>query len=380
MKQHMNKPQNTIALALVTAGLALSSVNAVEKPEAKAAPAKTDGAAPAAKSEPLFADPVIVKGKGFEVKRSQLDEVVTSFKATMAARGQYVTGEEAVVREKQLLEQLIRIQLLILKATDADKAKGVEAGEKQFVAFKSRAPSEEILARQLKSAGMTVEQLRARLIDEATGAAVLDRELKSKIMVTDEQVKKYYEENPAQFEEPEMVRASHILIGTRDANNGAELSEEIKKEKKKQAEGVLKRAKAGEDFAKLAKEFSDDPGSKDKGGEYTFPRGQMVPEFETTAFALKTNEISEIVTTQFGYHIIKLSEKKPAHKVELAEVAKDVKEGLTQQEAQKQMPDYFAKLKKEANVEILDEKFKDKENPASAAAPAGNPAAQPEKK
>lgn len=375
----MSRLQDTIALALVIAGLALTSVNAAEKPEANAATAKTGAAAPATKPEPLFPDPVIVKGKGFEVRRSQLDEVLTSFKATMAAQGRNVTGEQAAMFEKQLLERLIQIQMLVVKATDADKAKGTEAGEKRFVAFKSRAPSEEMLARQLKSMGMTIEQLHARLIDEATGEAVLDRELKSKIIVTDEQVKKYYDENPARFEEPETVRASHILIGTRDANNGKDLSEELKKEKRKQAEGVLKRAKAGEDFAKLAKEFSDDPGSKDKGGEYTFPRGQMVPEFETTAFALKTNEISEIVTTQYGYHIIKLSEKRPARKVELAEVAKDVKEGLTQQETQKQMPDYFAMLKKEAKVEILDEKFKDKEVPASAISPAGSPAAPSEK-
>ena len=81
-------------------------------------------------------------------------------------------------------------------------------------------------------------------------------------------------------------------------------------------EGLLKRARAGEDFAKLAKEYSEDPGSKDKGGEYKFPRGQMVPEFEAAAFSLGTNQVSDIVTTRFGYHIIKLSEKIPARKVE----------------------------------------------------------------
>jgi peptidyl-prolyl cis-trans isomerase C len=363
-----------IALLLGTTALALTKVNAVEKPEAKEPLAKTDAAAPAAKPAPLFPDPVIVKGKGLEIKRSQLDEVATGLKATMAARGQNVTGEQAALFEKQLLERLIQIQLLLTKATDADKAKGLEAGEKRFVTFKSRAPSEEMLARQLKSMGMTVEQLHGRLIEEATGEAVLARELKSKITVTDEQVKKYHDENPAQFEEPEKVRASHILIGTRDPNTGTELSEEKKKEKKKQTEDILKRAKAGEDFAKLAKEFSEDPGSKDKGGEYIFPRGQMVPEFETTAFALKTNEISGVVTTQFGYHIIKLSEKIPARKVPLAEVAKEVKEGLTQQEVQKQMPEYFEKLKKEANVEVLDEKLKVRDTPAAVEKSADKPA------
>ncbi|MBI3849513.1 MAG: peptidylprolyl isomerase [Verrucomicrobia bacterium] len=380
----MNKPKKIVALLLGITALALTSLTAAEKPadkpEAKDAPAKTD-AAPAAKPAPLFADPVIVKGKGFELKRSQLDEVATGLKATMAARGQNVTEGQAALLEKQLLERLIQIQLLLTKATDADKTKGKEMSEKRFATFKSRAPSEEVLVRQLKSMGMTVEQMQARLLDEATGEAVLERELKSKITVTDDQVKKYYDENPAQFEEPEMVRASHILLGTRDSITGGELSEEKKAAKKKEMEDILKRARAGEDFAKLAKEFSEDTGSKDKGGEYTFPRGQMVPEFEKVAFALGTNQISDIVTTQFGYHVIKLSEKKPARKVPLAEVTKEVKDGLTNQEVQKQLPEYFEKLKKEANVEILDEKLKANDNPPAAVEkPAEKPAPKPENK
>src|SRR5207248_9897523 len=123
-------------------------------------------------------------------------------------------------------------------------------------------------------------------------------------------------------------------------------SEVQKTAKHKQLEGILKRAREGEDFAKLAKEYSEDVVSKEKGGEYTFPRGQMVPEFEAAAFSLNTNQISDIVTTQFGYHIIKLSEKIPAKKMEFAKVAPDIKEGLKQQAMQKLIPDYMDKLKK----------------------------------
>ena len=132
---------------------------------------------------------------------------------------------------------------------------------------------------------------------------------------------------------------------------------------------MLKRAKAGEDFAKLAKEYSEDPGSKDKGGEYTFPRGQMVPEFEAAAFSLGTNQISDIVTTQFGYHIIKTYEKIPAKKVEFDEAKNDIKEYLSGQTVQKQLPEYLEKLEKDANVQILDEKLKPA--PKAPAEPAG---------
>src|SRR5204862_2482637 len=153
--------------------------------------------------------------------------------------------------------------------------------------------------------------------------------------------------------------------------------------KDKGAEALLKRARAGEDFAKLAKDNSEDRGSKDKGGEYQFPRGQMVPEFEAAAFSLKTNEVSDIVTSQFGYHIIKLSEKIPAKKVELAKVAPKVKDYLAQQQMQKrqqEIQDYMTKLKKDADVQILDEKLKPQAAEGINALPPGHPGVQPAKK
>src|SRR5262249_33653154 len=159
-------------------------------------------------------------------------------------------------------------------------------------------------------------------INEAIPNAVLERELKSKIEVSDAQVAKFYSNNPAKFEQPEMVRAAHILIATKNLTTGADLTPEEKAAKKKQIEDLLKRAKGGEDFGKLARQYSEDPGSKDNNGEYPpFPRGQMVPTFEAAAFALKKGEISPVVTTEYGYHIIKLLEKLPARVVPPSEAA-----------------------------------------------------------
>jgi hypothetical protein len=153
-----------------------------------------------------------------------------------------------------------------------------------------------------------------------------------------------------------------------------ELSEDQKKAKRKTelmggwpvsstfetAKEVLRKAKEGADFAKLAKDYSDDPGSKDKGGECTFPRGQMVPRFEAAAFALKTNEISDIIETPFGYHIIKCYERIPAKKVELAKVSTDLKNYLT-----------LKKIRSEGQVEILDNNPKMTELPAPAPSSRG---------
>jgi len=330
-------------------------------------PAQTTNSSPAKPTfKDLFDDVVIAKGKGVEVKRSQLDDALIGIKSTAAARGQNIAADQLAQVEQQVLDRLIQIQLLLAKATDADRAKGKEGADKRFESIKTRAGSDEALGRQLKSIGMSQDELRKKMTEEATAEAVVERELN--VNVTDEDVKKFYDDNPSRFEQPEMVRASHILLGTRDSA-GTELIADKKNAKRKEMEDILKRARAGEDFANLAKEYSEDPGSKDKGGEYTFPRGQMVPEFEAAAFSLNTNQISDIITTQFGYHIIKLSEKIPAKKLELAKVAPDIKDGLKQQAMQKLIPDYMDKLKKDNNVEILDEKLKAK----AAAAPSAIP-------
>ncbi|MEY2466300.1 MAG: peptidyl-prolyl cis-trans isomerase, partial [Verrucomicrobiota bacterium] len=320
-------------------------------------PASTNSAATVKtpiKTSDLF-NTVVAKGSGVSITRAQLDDALIGIKSSAAASGRSVPPEQMMMLEQQVLQRLIQVALLNAKATAADKAAGKESADKRIAEIKTKAGSEELLTQRLKSVGLTREELNSKLNEEATAEAVLKRELK--VSVSDEEAKTYYDEHAARFEQPEMVRAAHILLMTQDAT-GQPLADDKKAEKKKQAEGLLKRAKAGEDFAKLAEQYSEDPGSKDKGGEYKFPRGQMVPEFETVAFSLGTNQVSDIVTTQFGYHIIKLYEKFPAKKLAFDEVKTDLKEGLTQQAMQKQIPDYMEKLEKEAKVEILDERLK----------------------
>jgi len=147
-------------------------------------------------------------------------------------------------------------------------------------------------------------------------------------LVSDADVEAYYRDHPSDFDE---IRVRHILVSTQpqppsgdedDADKGADKGKDKKKEEpkaltkdeaRKKAQGLLERARKGEDFAKLAQENSDDPGSKSKGGEYDFfGKGRMVPEFEKAAFALKPGEISDLVETQFGIHIIKLEERRSA--------------------------------------------------------------------
>jgi peptidyl-prolyl cis-trans isomerase C len=327
----------------------------------------------AAAASSLFGDELLVGGQGIEVRRSQLDEAFVTYRANLAARGQRLPETERARIEAQLLDRLVLTQLLLTKATDDERAKGGETADRVIKDLQERARSEDAFKRQVFAMGLSPERFRAQLFEQAVCEHVLDRELRPKAVISDDAVRKAYDENPSRFEEPERVRAAHVLISTREPITQAAFSEAQIKEKRAVADKVLARARAGDEFAKLAKEFSEDPGSKDSGGEYTFPRGQMVREFEAAAFSMNPGQISDIVTTQFGFHIIKLYEKLPPKRLPFDTVAAQIKEQLQLVEInEKHLPEYAQRLRTEAKVELIAGK-----PPAEAPAEAPGDKAKP---
>src|SRR5579862_2634082 len=304
----------------------------------------------------LFGNPVVARGKGFEIKQSDLDEVMTGIKAAAAMRNQSIPPEQVKMVENEMLSRLIQVQLLLQKTTDADRVEGKRLADLQMQTLLERAGSQEALNRQFMALGMSMDQLRARLVQEGTAQAALVRELK--VTVTDAEAKQFYDDHPAEFEQPEMVHIQQIFLSIHDPITGTELSDDNKAAKKKELEDILKRARAGEDFKQLVEQYSEDPTSKDKGGEYSIARGQTLPEFEAAAFSLNTNQISDVVTTSGGYHLIKLLDKIPAKKLDFASVADNLKKALIQQKSAKLAPAYLAALRKQADVEILDPDLK----------------------
>jgi peptidyl-prolyl cis-trans isomerase D len=161
---------------------------------------------------------------------------------------------------------------------------------------------------------------------------LLDRDqARQKVVVTPQDIERYYNQNIQQFQTPEQIRASHILLKTEGKNED---------EVRKKAEEVLAKVKApGADFAKLAKEYSEDT-SKDQGGDLgLFGRGRMVPEFETAAFAMQPGQVSDLVKSQFGFHIIKVTEHQAAKTTPLAEVRAQLQNQLQSQMADQQITD-----------------------------------------
>jgi peptidyl-prolyl cis-trans isomerase D len=157
-------------------------------------------------------------------------------------------------------------------------------------------------------------------------ALINTQSMRDRQQVSAEDVQKHYQDNQQQFTTPEQVRASHILFKTEGKDEAAV---------RKQAEAVLARAKAGEDFAKLANQYTEEEVGKTRGGDLDFfGRGQMAKEFEEAAFTLKPGQISDIVKTSFGLHIIKTTDHKPETKRPLEEVKAQIEDQLKWERAQ----------------------------------------------
>ena len=156
------------------------------------------------------------------------------------------------------------------------------------------------------------------------------KEFEDKVEVTEEEIKGYYEANKeTEFKEGEQVKARHILI---KVPSGA--SDEEKKKLREKAEKILKEIKSGADFAEMARKYSEDEATKDKGGDLGwFGRGRMVKEFEDVAFSLKPGQVSDVVETVYGYHIIKVEDKKPERIKPLEEVRDEIRGKLAKETA-----------------------------------------------
>jgi peptidyl-prolyl cis-trans isomerase C len=250
---------------------------------------------------------------------------------------------------RDVLDQIIGYKLL----TQETKSRKVVVPEADVDArisqIRGQFPSEDVFMQMLEQRKLTAEQLRADARQDMAIAKLIEGEIASKVAVTPDQITDFYAKNPDQFKEPERVRASHILIAFPDKADAA-----AKTAARTKAEQVLKDVKAGKDFAALAKQHSQDPGSAANGGDLGFfQRGQMVGPFNDAAFTLPPGTVSEIVETNFGYHIIKVAEKQAGRTVPLEEVKAQVQQYLENMNRQEQTNAFVNTLKSKGKVEIF---------------------------
>lgn len=247
-----------------------------------------------------------------------------------------------------ILEQLITTEVIYSQAKKDNLLPKKEEVEKSFKELKDTMSKDEKYKEQLEKLGIDDTFLKDQQ-EKDLAMQNYQANFTKETKISDEEMKKYYDTHKDEFKKDE-VEASHILLKTVDDNNKP-LSEAKKAEAKKKAEEALKEVKSGEDFAKVAKKYSQDASASDGGKLGFFSRGQMVAEFEEAAFSMKKGEISNLVETQYGYHIIKVTDK-----VNEQTPFEDSKETIQAQLLKNKYQEKIEKLTKEAKVE-KDEKI-----------------------
>ena len=313
---------------------------------ADAASAATPAVAEPPKPVPAVLPDVLARVNGENITKAEFEEAIGALEQRNQAP---VPPDQRDAVYRGVLDQLVGLKLLSQEVA-AKKVVVPDADvDAQMAQIRQQFPSEDVFNQALKAQNKTLEIVKADARRSIAITKMLEAAIEAKVAVSPEQAKKFYDENPDQFKRPEQVRASHILIGTQENADVA-----TKAAAKRKAEGLLKQLKAGGDFAALAKENSQDPGSAVNGGDLgLFSRGQMVGPFDQVAFTLAPGATSDLVETQFGYHIIRVMEKKEAGAVALDEVRPQLEQFLQNQNRQREMTSYIAALKAKGKVEVL---------------------------
>ena len=331
MKKHRSQCL-AIAVSIATAALALA--------ESKPVSATGPGGLPAELAATVNGDPITNA------------EVEQAFARAAASRGMPVESVPADQKSgvlKMILDDMIN-ERLVTKASSAVKIEAA-AVDSEFEKIRAaRKATIEDVKKELAPMGMTIESLKADIQKRMQQRQWVDEQIKGKAAdATEPEAKDFYEKNPQQFEQPEQVRASHILFRLTPDATPEKVTATLKK-----AEAVVVRAKK-EEFAKLAGELSEDPGSKEHGGDLNFfPRnGAMVEPFAEAAFKLQKDEVSpEPVRSEFGYHVIKVTDRKAGGKQAFDEAKPQILVYLTRERKRVAIDEMIGAMRSKAEVKL----------------------------
>ena len=243
--------------------------------------------------------------------------------------------------EKKLTEQ--KIKELNIKVSEEEIRQAIDDVRKQ-----NNITSQEALVAALAGQGLSFDQYRAQLQEQIEKLKLVSLEVRAKVQVGENEMREYYAANVAKYTESESYRARHIFFKT-----GVKSSPEEIIRTKTTALAVLSDAKGGKDFAELAKKFSEDPAARKDGGDLgSFKKGDMQPELEKTILSMKPGEVSDLVTTPIGFHIIKLEARVAGTTKPFESVKSDIEEILYRKKSEERFSQWAKDLRDKASVEI----------------------------
>ena len=309
-----------------------------------AAPGQSPAPAPSPPPPPL--PEVVATVDGEPIRRAELERVA---RALLNANGRSPDDLSADERRKlvrAVTEELVTDRLVARQAADIPVSEGdVDRRLTELRAGSSPAEFEAAL----RKGGQTLEDIRQTLRAEIRQGRWMESQIGVGNKASDEEIAEYYQKNPGNFQAPETIRASHLLVRV-----PSDATPELTAEKEKFIRSLHERIVEGkESFAELARQFSDDVGSKDKGGDLGyFSQDRMVPEFAQAAFRLGKEEVSEVVRTAFGFHLIRLTDRREPHVIPLEEARPGIRNYLETDRRRQAASQLIARLHEKAKIEI----------------------------
>lgn len=288
----------------------------------------------------------VAKINGSVITKPELDRAVKALLAQKQGT-QTLEPEQLQKATAQALDQLAGAELLYQAASRfAIKDLDQQVADR-YAQNRAKFPSEAEYEKALQGLAMTPEQVRQAMRKEIVVNSFVEREFTAKGTVSQAEVRKFYDQNKGQyFNKGERRNASHILVSVDQKASAQE-----KKQAREKAEDLLKKVLGGEDFAAVAKKHSNCPSSARGGVLGLFGKGEMAPSFEKAAFALKPGELSPVVETRFGYHIIKVTGKLPPSTESFEEVKEKISAFLKREKVQQAFAAFMVELRAKARIE-----------------------------
>ena len=289
------------------------------------------------------------KVNGTPITLEVLNMNVEAAKAQFAAQGRPVAEADEESFRSDILDKLISDVLLLDYAEENDYSVDDDSFENEMSNIEGQFSTRDEYLAALEEQGFTEERLRDEIRSGMTVDVMIEAEIIPEIAVTDEAIEEFYLENPEFFKKPESVTASHIIVTVTP-----EESDEAKRVAREKIEAIRQEIVDGADFADVAIAKSEGPSAPRGGTLGTFTRGQMVPPFEEAAFSLEPGELSDIVLTDFGYHIILVDEKFEDGVEALEDVSGQISRYLTTVAEQEKTTEFLEELKESATIEYYE--------------------------
>jgi parvulin-like peptidyl-prolyl isomerase len=283
---------------------------------------------------------------GVLIPKAYLEREVRRFEEQALSQGQLVDESQSDQLNRQALDTLIDIELLYQESQRRGFEISEERIEEQLNSLRTQFGDEEGYAGALEQIGISDGELRTELGRQLAIQEMIDKDITPATTVSEQESTDFYENNPAFFFSPEQVRASHILILV-----SPDAGEEEKSEARSRITEIRKRIVAGEDFAELAGQFSEDNSSMNGGDLGFFQREQMVKPFADAAFSLQIGELSEVVTTQYGFHLIRVTDRKAESVVPFEQVQLKIFEYLQREKVMVAIEELAAQLRSQAEIQ-----------------------------